>query len=140
MTIYPSLLAFLLAVGPFVNDPGKLVQWQDQKLQLYGLQLKSNPQVIYALELVTLLTDLRVLLFTPNMVQRKAVDNWMRMVTTAVTDSNGDYLYGLLIGQASSRTNLAGDATFEATMTKTMPASLIVAGDASITADITVTP
>jgi hypothetical protein len=140
VTIYPSLTAFLVAIGPYVTDQGQLVQWQDQGQQLYGLQAKANPQEVFALRLGTLLQELGVSLYTLNMQQRKTVDIWMRMVTGAVSDPNGEYLYGLLIFQASSRATLLGDSFLSASLSRTRSLTGSLPGDSFVYADATVVP
>lgn len=140
MTIYPSTTAFLLAIAPYVSDQGQLVQWQDQGLQLYGLQAKEDLSDILAIRLQTLLNNLGVALYTANTMQRKAVDNWMRMVTLAVSEPAGVYYYDLLVAQASSRTAFEGDSTLGATLARNRALGASLAGESAIYADITVTP
>lgn len=140
MTIYPSTTAFLLAIGPYVTDQGQLVQWQDQGSRLYGLQARSDLTYVLAIRLSTLLNNLGVALYTTNTMQRKAVDNWMRMVASAVTDPTGPYYYNLMLGQASSRTDFLGDSSLSASLGRNRGLGASLAGESAFYADITVTP
>lgn len=140
MTIYPSTTAFLLAIGPYVTNQGQLVQWQDQGSQLYGLQARSDLTYVLAIRLSTLLNNLGVALYTANTMQRKAVDNWIRMVTASVNDPNGPYYYGLLLGQASSRTAVDGGSALSATLGRNRALGASLAGDSTLSADLTLTP
>lgn len=137
--VYPSTLALLLALGPYAIDKGQLVLWQDQGVQLFGFQKKTNPQDVFAIRLSTLLNNLAVEHFTSNTVQRKTVDIWLRTVDTAVSQPNGDYYYNLLIGQASSHLNLAGDSDLTLNAVRARSLSIGMSGDSSMFADATVT-
>lgn len=138
--VYPSTLALLLALGPYVTDKGQLVLWQDQGTQLFGFQKKGDLQDVFAIRLSTLLINLGVELYTSNTAQRKAVDIWLRAVDAAVSLPNGDYYYNLLIGQASSRLDLIGDSAITLTASRNRGLVLGLSGDSSMLADATVTP
>lgn len=110
MTIYPSITAFLLAIGPFVEDQGKWVLWQDQSRQLYGLQARANPQDILAISGAAIIQGLDLDQFTPNVVQRMWLNRWIRTAWAATNEPNGAYLYTLILNQSSSQAHLSGSS------------------------------
>lgn len=145
VTVYPSVLAFLLAVGPYVADKGRLTLWLSQeggvRTEFFGLQVKDNPQVVFAITRDHLLRDLGVALYTSKTVQRARADGWLRTVELAVSDpTTGDYYYNLLIGQASSRTTLEGGSSLSATLARKRSLGAALTGGSALYADITVTP
>lgn len=139
VVIYSSTVSFLLAIGPYVNDQGKYVLWQDQGLQLFGLQRRTNLQDILAIPLNSILLGLGLLQHYPNTVQRARVDTWIRVVEAAVTlPSVGPYYYNLLLAQASSHLFVGGNSNMVATLSVQAGVASSLSGNSSLYADATV--
>lgn len=140
MVIYSSTTSFLIAIGPYVTDQGKYVLWQDQGLQLFGLQRRTNLQDILAIHLNAILSGLGLLQYYSNTVQRARVDTWIRVVEAAVTlPTVGPYYYNLLLQQASAHLNLTGGSNMVAFLSAQVGGSSSLSGNSSLYADATVT-